>query len=411
MHTTIPFPVVELSEDQNAGTVFRSVFGNAPIAVARCNQLGLVGEMNTAFERMMDHVSDTNSTLCLSELAPFQDREKIELLLRELFTQGHDRASIETMGAGRAQTRTKWTAWRQSGANGEPVHALLIAEPCKGAVLAEEEALQAQRWEAVGRLAGGVVHDFNNLLTGIMLHCDLLLSSLDGRDCRRRYADDIRSAIVQSTDLVRQLLVFARPRSTPAQPVCLNEIVATMRGLLTRLIGENIELDLSLDADLGQVTMDQAQAQQVVLNLVLNARDALPEGGHIRITTSNCNLQPLGGTPAQGQAPGFPCVLLVVGDNGRGMNAETRERLFQPFFTTKNNGKGTGLGLTTVHSIVTTNRGLIQFESAPGCGTRAMILLPRTCPSADYEPLHEHQPDSRSLLQTPLTDFKKESHL
>lgn len=237
--------------------------------------------------------------------------------------------------------------------------------------------LQSQRWEAVGRLTGGVVHDFNNLLTGVMLYCDLLLSSLDQRDRRRRYADEIRSAIVQATGLVRQLLVFARPQASPPRLLSLNEIATAMHDLLSRLLGENIKLELQLEPELGAVSIDQAQAQQILLNLVLNARDALPEGGRITVETRNCKFQPVSGAATTAGLPLFPCVLLVVGDNGRGMDAETRERLFEPFFTTKNAGQGTGLGLTTVRSIVTTNRGLIHFESESGRGTRVMILLPR----------------------------------
>jgi len=285
-----------------------------------------------------------------------------------------------------------------------------MAEQSSGTVHAEESLLQAQRWEAVGRLTGGVVHDFNNLLTGIMLYCDLLLSSLDVRDRRRRYADDIRSAIVQATGLVRQLLVFARPHATPARLLCLNEVAGAMHGLLTRLIGENITLDLHLDPELGVVNIDQAQAQQIILNLVLNTRDALPGGGRITVETSNCRFQPVAGTAPSGP-PAFPCVLLVVGDNGHGMNAETRQRLFEPFFTTKNAGQGTGLGLTTVRSIVTTNRGLIHFESEPGRGTRVMILLPLASQPADSDLLDPARPDSGSPSPTPSQEIKKESLL
>lgn len=247
----------------------------------------------------------------------------------------------------------------------------------------EESAMQAQRWEAVGRLAGGVVHDFNNLLTGVMLYCDLLLSSLEVGDRRRRYAEEIRSAIVNSSALVRQLLVFARPPSVTAHPLSVNAIAAAMQDLLNRLIGENIALELYLDPELGLVKIDQAQAQQILLNLVLNARDALPNGGRITVETSNCNFEPLAGSIARISPPAFPCVLLVVGDNGCGMNAETRRRLFEPFFTTKNEGEGSGLGLTTVRNIVTGNGGLIHFESESGCGTRAMILLPRALEGAE----------------------------
>ena len=278
-------------------------------------------------------------------------------------------------------------------------------------VNAEENLLQSQRWEALGRLSGGVVHDFNNLLTGVMLCCDLLLSSMDLRDRRRRYADEIRSAIIQSSALVQQLLVFARPESTPARPLLLNEIVAAMRDLLVRLMGENIALDLHLDPELGLVRIDQAQAQQILLNLILNARDALPAGGRITVETSNCNFQPLAGAITRISPPAFPCVLLVVGDNGHGMTAETRRRLFEPFFTTKNDGKGSGLGLTTVRTIVTTNRGLIHFESEPGRGTRVMVLLPRASQPAETDFRETAIPNSEITAHEQFQEMKKESLL
>lgn len=164
----------------------------------------------------------------------------------------------------------------------------------------QETQLQAQRWEAVGRLAGGVVHDFNNLLTGVMLYCDLLLSSLDARDRRRRYAEEIRSAIVQATGLVKQLLVFARPQATPVGTLCLNEIARGMHDLLARLIGENIALDLHLDPELGAVTIDQAHAQQVLLNLVLNARDAPMSAivaSHVQLNEHDSTHHPFGTRP------------------------------------------------------------------------------------------------------------------
>jgi signal transduction histidine kinase len=184
-----------------------------------------------------------------------------------------------------------------------------------------------------------------------------------------------------------------------------------MRDLLARLIGEDIALDLRLDPELGVVNIDQTQVQQILLNLVLNARDALPNGGRITVETSNCRFQPVAGTMTPTGLPAFPCVLLVVGDNGHGMDAETRQHLFEPFFTTKNAGKGTGLGLTTVRSIVATNRGLIHFESESGCGTRVMIMLPRSSPSADSNVLHTATSDSGVPAPTPFQEIKKESLL
>jgi len=303
-------------------------------------------------------------------------------------------------------TSLPWPAPRTQNSSPEPSPATLgpatsepltlapaDSQPSAPGLSRDENLLQSQRWEAIGRLAGGVVHDFNNLLTGVMLYCDLLLASFDSRDRRRRYADEIRSAVAQAAGLVGQLLVFARPQTTPDQPVSLNEIALAMRDLLGRLIGENIELGLQLDPDLGLVSIDQAQAQQVILNLVLNARDATPNGGRIAIETSNCKFLPMVGT----KAPAFPCVLLVVSDNGQGMSPETRQRLIEPFFTTKNGGGGTGLGLTTVRSIVTAHRGLIHFESEQGRGTRVFILLPRAS-----APAHQQASEiCNSLVPTP----------
>lgn len=420
MNTATPFPWSGSPTGETPISAFRAAFEHAPIAVARCNPQGLIVEMNPAFERTLDHGVASRRRLQLSELVRPQDRDKTEALLRDLFASRRDNVGIEAQGAGHGQTSAKWTAWRQPGSAGDPDYAWLMVERknderknderSSNPAPTEESWLQTQRWEAVGRLTGGVVHDFNNLLTGVMLYCDLLLSSLDARDRRRRYADEIRSAIVQATGLVRQLLVFARPQAAPAKPLCLNQVAEAMHALLTRLIGENIALDLHLDPELGTVKIDQAQAQQIILNLVLNARDALPNGGRITIKTSNCRFQPVAGNAPNG-LPTFPCVLLVVGDNGCGMNAEIRDHLFEPFFTTKNAGQGTGLGLTTVRSIVTTNRGLIHFESEPGRGTRVMILLPRASQPAESDRLDPAHPDSEATTATPLQEIKKESLL
>jgi two-component system cell cycle sensor histidine kinase/response regulator CckA len=409
MNTATPFPWSGYPAGENPGTTFRAAFEHAPIAVARCDPQGVIVEMNPAFERTLDRSVAGRRRLRLSELVRPQDRDKTESLLRDLLASRRDSIGIEARGAGHGQASAKWTAWRQPGCAGEPDHALLTVERNSDTLPAVESTLQAQRWEAVGRLTGGVVHDFNNLLTGVMLYCDLLLSSLDARDRRRRYADEIRSAIVHAAGLVRQLLVFARSQATP-RVLCLNEIANAMHGLLTRLMGENIALDLHLDPELCAVKIDQAQAQQIILNLVLNARDALPNGGRITVETSNCKLQPVAGTAPSGP-PAFPCVLLAVGDNGHGMNAETRQHLFEPFFTTKNAGQGTGLGLTTVRSIVTTNGGLIHFESESGRGTRVMILLPRASQPADSDLLDPANPDSRPSSAPPSQEIKKESIL
>jgi signal transduction histidine kinase len=235
---------------------------------------------------------------------------------------------------------------------------------------------QAEKLEAVGRLAGGVAHDFNNLLTGVLLYCDLLMASLEPGHPVRKYAEEIRKAGIQATALVRQLLAVARPTSSEPRLLSLNEIADGMRNLLVRLIGENIELIFHLDPNLGLVKMDPTQSQQILLNLVLNSRDAMPGGGHIIVETTNCRVQVLTGTDHDtGRPTQLPCALFVVTDNGSGMDAATHAHLFEAFFTTKAS-KGTGLGLATVYDIVTSNGGLIHVDSAPACGTRVSVLLP-----------------------------------
>jgi two-component system, cell cycle sensor histidine kinase and response regulator CckA len=187
--------------------------------------------------------------------------------------------------------------------------------------------------------------------------------------------EEIRHAGMQATDLVRQLLAVARPTDSEPRSLSLNDIAEGMRNLLLRLIGENIRLEFRLDPNLGLVMTDHTQAQQILLNLVLNARDAMPGGGEIRIETGNCRVQILRGAEFRDKNALLPCVLLAVADDGSGMDAATRARIFEPFFTTKA-ARGTGLGLSTVKDIVTRNGGLIHVVSEPGRGTRVTVLLP-----------------------------------
>jgi PAS domain S-box-containing protein len=241
---------------------------------------------------------------------------------------------------------------------------------------AERQLQEAQRMEAIGRLVSGVAHDFNNLLTGIMLYCDLLIAGLGDNHHLRRHADEIRMAGEQGAGLVRQLLAVARHQAVEPRRLAWNEVVVGMRNLLDRLIGEDVELVTLLPEGLGCVRMDQAQMQQIILNLVLNARDAMPQGGRVTLAARNCN-GPLK-APSQSKARSIPCVELTVTDNGCGIDAQARSHLFEPFFTSKGPGRGTGLGLVTVHRIVKQAGGTIEVESEPGKGTRVRICLPRT---------------------------------
>jgi signal transduction histidine kinase len=242
----------------------------------------------------------------------------------------------------------------------------------------KHELEQSQRLEAMGRLVGGVAHDFNNLLTGILLCCDLLLIKLDPASPLRRYAEEMRRAGSHGTKLIQQLLSIARPRtSTAGNVVCLNEVIGGMGDLLARLIGESVGLQLKLGRGLRSVKMEGAQAEQIILNLVLNARDAMPDGGQISLMTRNCvpAANPSVNKSARERAP-KTWVRLEVADTGCGMDRATQARIFEPFFTTKAGGQGNGLGLATVKQIVMRSKGMIEVESRPGKGTRITIDLP-----------------------------------
>jgi PAS domain S-box-containing protein len=246
-------------------------------------------------------------------------------------------------------------------------------------VLRETEAQlrQAQKMEAVGRLAGGMAHDFNNLLTVIRGYSELLLGRLGTTDDMRKDMEEVKKAADRASGLTRQLLAFSRRQFIAAKVLDLNALVANMDGMLRRLIGEDlVDLNAELDASTGAIKADPGQVEQVIMNLVVNARDAMPKGGRLTIETTNVTIGNEASLDAVGVAPGS-YVMLAVRDNGHGMDAETRSHLFEPFFTTKEKGKGTGLGLSTVYGIVKQSGGSIIVESAPDRGTTFRIYFPR----------------------------------
>jgi two-component system, cell cycle sensor histidine kinase and response regulator CckA len=246
-------------------------------------------------------------------------------------------------------------------------------------VLQETEAQlrQAQKMEAVGRLAGGMAHDFNNLLTVIRGYSELLLGRMAPTDDKRKDVEEVKKAADRASGLTRQLLAFSRRQFVAAKVLDLNALVANMDGMLRRLIGEDIiELNTELDSTVGAIKADPGQVEQVIMNLVVNARDAMPKGGRLTVETRNVTIEDEVRLDAVGVAPGS-YVLLAVRDNGHGMDAETRSHIFEPFFTTKEKGKGTGLGLSTVYGIVKQSGGSVTLESVPGRGTTFRIYFPR----------------------------------
>jgi signal transduction histidine kinase len=246
----------------------------------------------------------------------------------------------------------------------------------------EEQLRQSQKMEALGRLAGGVAHDFNNLLTIIKGHSDLLLDWLKTSEASYKSCEQIRKAADRAASLTRQLLAFSRRQVLQPKVLDLNVLVREMDKLLERLIREDVELVFLPGASLGSVKADPGQIEQVLLNLTVNACDAMPNGGKLTIETSNLTVD---GEYAQTR-PGLQqgsFVLLSTSDTGHGMDAKTKARIFEPFFTTKEVGKGTGLGLATVYGIVKQSGGFIWVESAPGKGSRFEVYLPKVHERSD----------------------------
>jgi PAS domain S-box-containing protein len=246
----------------------------------------------------------------------------------------------------------------------------------------EEQYRQAQKLESVGRLAGGVAHDFNNLLTAIIGYTELSLSEVSGDSPVRPSLEEIGKAAQRAASLTHQLLAFSRKQLLQPVVLNLNDVLAETQRLLRRLIGEDIDLVIDFEPRLAPVRADPSQLQQVVMNLAVNARDAMPDGGTLRLETRNVEVSATDALVDPDAIVG-PCVRLTVSDTGQGMDADTRRRVFEPFFTTKERGKGTGLGLSTVYGIVKQSGGHIALRSVPGEGTTFEIFLPRVAGGAD----------------------------
>jgi PAS domain S-box-containing protein len=304
-------------------------------------------------------------------------------------------------------------------AQGNPVAVATVGADITEHRALQEQYLHAQKMEGLGRLAGGVAHDFNNLLTVINGYSDIVFQKLQEGDPLRSNLDQVRKAGARAVDLTQQLLAFSRRQMIQPKPMDLNLVVADSETMWKRLLGENIHLVTSLNPALGPVMADAGQIHQVLMNLVVNARDAMPDGGKLTIETSNADIDPVYAA-ANSEAVAGPYILLAVSDTGAGMDEETRKRIFEPFFTTKPPGAGSGLGLATVYGIVKQNHGWISVSSEPGKGTAFKIYLPRleSKPSRAEAPvpmragkpcsetilLVEDQDDVRRLAKTVLEE-------
>jgi PAS domain S-box-containing protein len=282
-------------------------------------------------------------------------------------------------------------------AQNRPIGTLSVGEDITQRASLETQLRQAQKMEAIGRLAGGIAHDFNNLLTAILGNADLVLDQTDPTDPKHADLGEIKAAGQRAAALTRQLLAFSRQQVLEPRVLDLNDVIANLDKMLRRIIGEDVKLRTRPGANLGSVRADPGQLEQVILNLAINSRDAMPKGGTLTIETANAELDE---AYAEGHVPVQPgrYVMLAVSDTGTGMDAATRARIFEPFFTTKPKGKGTGLGLATVYGIVKQSGGYVWVYTEPSHGAAFKIYLPRVDEPA--EPVAAAAPTVESLHGT-----------
>ena len=352
---------------------YRFLFERNLAGVYRSTAGGRLLECNRAFAQMLGYASPAEA-MAQPAAAFHASAEGHEVFLERLRREGS--LLNHEYQAPRRDGSPVWLIGNFSlleGGGGEEILLGTIFDMTERRRL-EEQLLQAQKMEAVGRLAGGIAHDFNNLLTAVSGYTELLLARLPEGDAGREHALEIRHAGQRAAALTHQLLAFSRRQVLEPRVLDLNAVISDMEKMLRRVIGEDIELTASLEPALWRAKADPSQIEQAILNLVVNARDAMPRGGRLTIETGNVELD--GNYADASPRPGSH-VMLAVSDTGVGMSAELQARLFEPFFTTKELGKGTGLGLSTTYGIVKQSGGSIWVYSEPGQGTTFKIYLPR----------------------------------
>src|SRR5438093_223285 len=355
---------------------YSTLVEHSPVGIYRSNTEGRFLSVNAALVRILGYASAAEVLqLDMARDVYADPAERRRLLERDTYTdRQYDEveATWKRKDGARLTVQLSVRAVRQ-GARVE-YYETFVRDVTEQRRL-QQQLVQSQKMEAVGRLAGGVAHDFNNLLTVILSYSDLLLEDRPPDAPDREDIEQIRKAAVGASALTRQLLAFSRQQVLEPRVLDVNTVVASTEKMLTRLLGEDISLTASLAPALGAVKVDPGQLEQIIMNLAVNARDAMPHGGRLSIETANVDMDEsyVRGHPVA--HPG-PYVMLAVSDTGIGMDAVTQARIFEPFFTTKEAGKGTGLGLATVYGIVKQSGGHISVYSEPGLGSTFKVYLP-----------------------------------
>jgi len=375
---------------------FRSVVEDAPYGIYRASITGRFLQVNPALQRMLgyDSVEDLLScdvaTSILRRTGEYQ--RLTELLARtdeikdvEMEWERKDGTPITVRCSGR----------RINDENGIPAYFEVFAEDVTEQRVLEKQLRMAQKMEAIGRLSGGIAHDFNNLLGVIIGYSGVLKKALGADASLREHALEIEKAGQRAASLTKQLLAFSRQQVLTPAVLNLNTLALDMEKMLPRLLGEDIEVSLELASALGNVKADQSQVEQVIMNLAVNARDAMPMGGKLKIHTGNVQLDHAYTRSHPGSKVGN-YVRLAMTDTGHGMDAETLAHIFEPFFTTKERGKGTGLGLATVYGIVKQSNGYIWVDSVPSKGSSFQIYLPL---HVGQSAIDEQKPDASENLR------------
>jgi PAS domain S-box-containing protein len=354
---------------------FRSVILDAPYGIYRADLTGKFIMVNSALETMLGYKSQEQlleANLATSIYRYPAEHQKInELFLRDKHFKDVEVEWKRKDGTFITVRCSGWPAKHESSTYIE-----VFAEDVTERRVLERQLRMAQKMEAVGRLSGGIAHDFNNLLGVIIGYIQVMKRSLVPGNSSYEYAEEIEKASQRAVSLTRQLLAFSRQQVLEPAILNLNTLVSDMEKMLPRLIGEDIHLNLMLDSAIGQVKADPGQVEQVVMNLAVNARDAMPDGGKLTIQTANVELDAAFTREHQGSIAG-QYVMLAVTDTGGGMDPETQAQIFEPFFTTKDRDKGTGLGLATVYGVVKQSSGYITVDSETGKGASFKIYLPR----------------------------------